>query len=550
MAVAEKKPGAQTASKPLPVPIASLLGVGYVIGCLALLYLGLPLLWEQLGLSGEVTKDKNVLALGALKAFGTLAAIVILFLVGLKLLGPSPRPGVKAGIFTAMFLLFVWVLLSRWIGGILEGWTHDEGWLAGLGPTAGMGIFAVVSVLILFWFAKIFFRPTFQKRMVRFDGQGWFTFGGYKPGQGLKIRRGTMLGILLVAGSGIWVMMNNTLEKGDWTINTPFTGEAEITDSGSAFLLSDLTPEQEKGLRAARPGKNDKGDTVPGTPYRISRAELKELEARVAPGVSRVVRNPELFADYVLRGLDKKYLFDTRFVQNYEFFETYQKKGLDKLKEYKLTRGKEITGKQFTEISEAIETFEEGKGAPKEDITKRIEDLKTAAPLKLVTGDQFQRALDAIKKVKSTELKDRPKAEQDEEVKAALLEARQAAPVTQPITSSIQYSSLLVMPNVTVILPLVLIVVSLWFAWRVINLPVFADFLIATEAEMNKVSWTTRSKLYQDTIVVLVTVVLFATFFLVVDFVWVKVLSWKPVSVLKLPDETDKKETDERKMEW
>ncbi len=33
---------------------------------------------------------------------------------------------------------------------------------------------------------------------------------------------------------------------------------------------------------------------------------------------------------------------------------------------------------------------------------------------------------------------------------------------------------------------------ALWLAWRVVNVPSFADFLIATEAELNKVSWTTR----------------------------------------------------------
>ena len=49
----------------------------------------------------------------------------------------------------------------------------------------------------------------------------------------------------------------------------------------------------------------------------------------------------------------------------------------------------------------------------------------------------------------------------------------------------------------------------LWRAWRgMVNFPAFADFLIATEAEMNKVSWTTRKRLVQDTIVVLTTVVL------------------------------------------
>ena len=34
--------------------------------------------------------------------------------------------------------------------------------------------------------------------------------------------------------------------------------------------------------------------------------------------------------------------------------------------------------------------------------------------------------------------------------------------------------------------------VGVWVAFRVVNMPRFADFLIAVEAEMNKVSWPTR----------------------------------------------------------
>ncbi|MBI3824283.1 MAG: preprotein translocase subunit SecE [Planctomycetes bacterium] len=60
----------------------------------------------------------------------------------------------------------------------------------------------------------------------------------------------------------------------------------------------------------------------------------------------------------------------------------------------------------------------------------------------------------------------------------------------------------------------------------------FADFLVATEAEMNKVSWTNRRRLVQDTIVVLVTVVLFTSFLFVVDIIWIKVLSAPGVRVL------------------
>ena len=46
--------------------------------------------------------------------------------------------------------------------------------------------------------------------MVAGDGAGrWFDANSYKRTQGLRVRRLTMLGILLVAGSGVWTMMNH-----------------------------------------------------------------------------------------------------------------------------------------------------------------------------------------------------------------------------------------------------------------------------------------------------------------------------------------------------
>ncbi len=80
--------------------------------------------------------------------------------------------------------------------------------------------------------------------------------------------------------------------------------------------------------------------------------------------------------------------------------------------------------------------------------------------------------------------------------------------------------------------PVILAVLTAWFAWRVVNVPNFADFLIATEAEMNKVSWSTRKRLTQDTIVVLVTVALLTMFLLVVDLFWGWLLSRELVGVL------------------
>ena len=88
------------------------------------------------------------------------------------------------------------------------------------------------------------------------------------------------------------------------------------------------------------------------------------------------------------------------------------------------------------------------------------------------------------------------------------------------------------LPAADLSLPLLLGAAVLWFGWRLVNVPAFADFLINTEAEMNKVSWSTRKRLAQDTVVVLVTVVLLTIFLLIIDLFWGWLLSRQMVGVL------------------
>ena len=63
-----------------------------------------------------------------------------------------------------------------------------------------------------------------------------------------------------------------------------------------------------------------------------------------------------------------------------------------------------------------------------------------------------------------------------------------------------------------------------WFIFRLVEYPPFVEFLIATEAEMNKVSWTSRDDLYRATTVVLVTVTLVSVFLFGVDWLWSNLL--------------------------
>ncbi|MBI3410739.1 MAG: preprotein translocase subunit SecE [Planctomycetes bacterium] len=112
-----------------------------------------------------------------------------------------------------------------------------------------------------------------------------------------------------------------------------------------------------------------------------------------------------------------------------------------------------------------------------------------------------------------------------------------------------EHAYLPVMFKVNILLPIVLGVLLLWFAWRIVNWPAFSDFLIATEAEMNKVSWTSRKRLVQDTVVVLTTVFLMTVFLFLVDIVWIKVLSWRPIGVLQVDVRTEALKQQE-KTQW
>jgi preprotein translocase SecE subunit len=244
-----------------------------------------------------------------------LGVAAVLFIFGQRLVGPNPPTGIRAGICSGILGVLVIGLFTQWIGSVLERSLGDNGTMIGIALTAALGIGLLVAG------GMAFFRPGFERWLVQVDEQGWFSATAYKRTQGQRVRRGTILGMLILAGSGIYTLLiHKTLETaGNWQISIPFT-------NGRTILLL-----------------------------------------------------PEL---------------------------------------------------RFT-------------------------------------------------------------------------------------------------------VPLLLVVATLWFAYRIVNFPPFADFLIATEAELNKVSWTTRKRLVQDTIVVLTTMLLLTAFLFVMDSIWIKVLSFPWIDVLQ-----------------
>jgi preprotein translocase subunit SecE len=68
--------------------------------------------------------------------------------------------------------------------------------------------------------------------------------------------------------------------------------------------------------------------------------------------------------------------------------------------------------------------------------------------------------------------------------------------------------------------PLLVLVLGLWVSFRVVCLPRFADFLIAVEAEMNKVSWPTRDELIRSSIVVIAIILILSVLLSTFDLLW------------------------------
>ncbi len=68
--------------------------------------------------------------------------------------------------------------------------------------------------------------------------------------------------------------------------------------------------------------------------------------------------------------------------------------------------------------------------------------------------------------------------------------------------------------------PAGLLIVGLWICFRLIHWPRFADFLIAVEAEMKKVTWPSRDEVKRASVVVIVTIAILAISLFLFDIFW------------------------------
>jgi preprotein translocase SecE subunit len=402
------------------MPVVSILGAVYALGCLGIVFSALPALWRLVWDSDSFV-SMTLLGLVMLTcAFGLIAG-------GGRLLAPRSLPGVRAGIFVCLVGIVIILLLTRWASLWLEYAVYERGLFGDSGPMVGPIVCAAITAVLLFLGGRLLFRPRAERLLTAVEQQGWFSAKSFKPLQGLRVRRGTMCGILLLAGCGIYTLISHgTLNRGprDWQVNVPFTANVTVDNPGDAGkLLKEKFP-----------------DWDGSSPLTVDRTTLRDINTEVDPA---------------------------------------------------------------THVRITVQNLSVG-------------------PWK--KGDIV------------------PRSEYDAALSKAGEETRLAVP-TQPATGTMSPVAVTLLPALPFTVPLLLLAGTMWLAWRVVNLPVFADFLIATDAEMNKVSWITQRRLVQDTIVVLLTVFLMASYLFIMDQTWRLVLSSRPVGVLVIPDENESQST-------
>ncbi|HMF18627.1 MAG TPA: hypothetical protein VKE98_15555, partial [Gemmataceae bacterium] len=225
MAVAEKPVTEKLAGSPeARLAKSSLLGAVYVLLALWIVFGGLPELWSRvfhpLNERGIVENLLNPFLSSALLLLVEIGVIAGLFFAGRVLETPNPVHGLRAGIFMVCVFFFIILWFTNWIGSML--------YQAEVESAVGIAVTAVIFVGLAYFVSRFFRKPGFARWLCRTEDNGWFHATSYKPNQGMRVRRGSMLALLVLGGCGIITLINHhtlgsdRLGPNNWQIVIPF----------------------------------------------------------------------------------------------------------------------------------------------------------------------------------------------------------------------------------------------------------------------------------------------------------------------------------------
>ena len=146
----------------------------------------------------------------------------------------------------------------------------------------------LLGVALLVVCIRLFFHAGFERWLRILEDQGWFSLASYKKSQGQRVRRGTILAILILAGCGVFTLLaHHTLDTGpdDWGIALPFTGKVTVTDPGDAAALAN-SPLASDHVRIIDPGKSELAPyaIVPRQQFEGERSRLEKAGQKAPVG--------------------------------------------------------------------------------------------------------------------------------------------------------------------------------------------------------------------------------------------------------------------------
>ncbi|MBN9121680.1 MAG: preprotein translocase subunit SecE [Planctomycetes bacterium] len=200
----------------LGLPIASLLGAVYVLAALAVALFVVPMLWPDGGEADATDAGR------AAHCCLQLAVLVGLFWFGSRIAGDAV--GVRGGSTLVALVLIAIFFIARTFALNIEG---GVGQMIAAGVAVGLGALAF----------RFFTGRTGANWMVALEEQGWFSLAQYKRSLGLRVRRLTILGILIVGGSGLYSMSSQGAVPAKWVLQVPFFDVGAVTVSNEANVL-------------------------------------------------------------------------------------------------------------------------------------------------------------------------------------------------------------------------------------------------------------------------------------------------------------------------
>lgn len=302
--------------------------------------------------------------------------------------------------------------------------------------SGGQQAFLISAVLVVFLTigARLFIsRFLTRSAVAAMDDQGWTSLGSFKRVQGQRVRRLTMITLLIAVVSGAMSLMNAGYGA-RWFAEFPLSGKFEIVDPHDAKY-------NKIPLKA--------GDSFSREQYQTLQNDLKDLVLVGGEAVSVTIDGAE-------------------------------------------------------------SSFKPGDLIPR-DLAKKIQNI----------------------------LRDGRREGDNQELKTS--------EAVLPETRKIDQLGMLLLPEGQLKV-VALSIIGFFLIWRLVNVPSFADFLIATDSEMSKVSWPPLKKLWRDTLVVVTGMFLMGGMIMAMDWVWRGVLT--SISVLQFPATTDDKNRSEDLKPW